>query len=163
MNLSALLLGSNLGERTMHLQSAIENIAQIVGDIIRFSIVYETAPWGNPDQQNFLNQALLIKTELSPYELLEQILEIEKKLGRIRAEKWGPRIIDIDILYYNEDIVYKHDLKIPHPFLQDRRFSLIALNDISPAWVHPLLKKTVKEMLEECTDINWVHIYKNEL
>ncbi len=163
MNTVALLLGTNMGYRLRNLDSAIDEIGKIAGKIMRVSKVYETAPWGNPDQDNFLNQALLIETELKPQVLLKEILDIEKKLGRERAEKWGPRIIDIDILFYNEDIVYDHDLKIPHPFLQDRKFSLIALNEISPNWKHPLFRKTVSEMLLECPDNNWVRVYNKAI
>ena len=159
MNHAALLLGTNLGDRRENLASAKNLIAKFAGEIIKESSVYETAPWGITDQGNFLNQALLVATNLAPTDLLKNILDIEKKMGRERIEKWGPRLIDIDILYYNEDIVYNHDLKIPHPFMQDRKFALVALNELSPEWKHPLLRKTADQMLEECKDKGWVRVY----
>jgi len=159
INIAALLLGTNLGSRMDNLEKAIAYIAQVAGTIIKKSSVYETAPWGLKEQDNFLNCALLIETSLAPKDLLDQLLSIEKKLGRERTEKWGPRIIDIDILYYNNDIINEPDLKIPHPFLQDRRFSLVALNEISPDWEHPILKKTVSQMLMDCKDDSWVGLY----
>jgi 2-amino-4-hydroxy-6-hydroxymethyldihydropteridine diphosphokinase len=160
MNKAALLLGTNLGDRLVNLTMAIDLIGQFAGKITKKSSVYETAPWGNPDQDNFLNQAILVNTNLSAPELLTQILDIERKMGRERMEKWGPRLIDIDILYYNEDIMYNHDLKIPHPFLQDRRFALVALNELSPKWKHPLLRKNAGQMLKECKDKGWVRIFE---
>ena len=159
MNHAALLLGTNLGDRGANLTSAKNLIAKFAGKIIKESSVYETAPWGITDQDNFLNQALIVATNFAPPDLLKSILDIEKKMGRERIEKWGPRLIDIDILYYNEDIVYNHDLKIPHPYMQDRRFALVALNELSPEWKHPLLRKTAIQMLEECKDSGWVRVY----
>jgi 2-amino-4-hydroxy-6-hydroxymethyldihydropteridine diphosphokinase len=159
LNIAALLLGTNLGDRLDHLDKASAYIEQNAGNILKKSSVYETAPWGIKEQDNFLNSAVLINTILPPKYLLDQLLSIEKKLGRERKEKWGPRIIDIDILYYNNDIVNKTDLKIPHPFLQDRRFSLVALNEISPDWEHPILKKTVSQMLIDCKDDSWVGVF----
>jgi|SRR6185437_906241 len=142
-----------------NLVSAKNLIAKLAGEIIKESSVYETAPWGNTDQDNFLNQALLVDTKLTPPDLLKCLLDIEKKMGRERIEKWGPRLIDIDILYYNVDVLYKDDLKIPHPYMQDRRFALVALNELSPEWIHPLLHKTAAQMLEECKDNGWVKTY----
>jgi len=159
LNIAALLLGTNLGHRLGHLDKASGFIEQNAGTILKKSSVYETAPWGNTDQDNFLNCAILINTILPPKYLLDQLLSIEKKLGRERTEKWGPRIIDIDILYYNTDIVNEPDLKIPHPYLQHRRFSLVALNEISPDWEHPILKKTVSKMLADCKDDSWVKVF----
>ena len=143
-----------------NLEKAVGYIAQSTGIIIKKSSVYETAPWGIKEQDNFLNCALLLETNLSPKVLLDQLLSIEKKLGRERTEKWGPRIIDIDILYYDNDIISEPDLKIPHPFMQDRRFTLVALNEISPEWEHPNLKKTVSQMLIDCKDDSWVGLFK---
>jgi len=158
INIAALLLGTNLGDRMNNLNKASEYIVQKAGTITKKSSIYETAPWGIKEQDNFLNCALLIETPLAATNLLDELLSIEKKLGRERTEKWGPRIIDIDILYYNGDIINEPDLKIPHPFLQDRRFSLVALNEISPDWEHPILKKTVKQMLKDCEDDSWVGV-----
>lgn len=159
LNIAALLLGTNLGDRLSHLDKASGFIEQDAGTILEKSSVYETAPWGITEQDNFLNCAILINTILPPKHLLDQLLSIEKRLGRERTEKWGPRIIDIDILYYNQDIINEPDLKIPHPFMQDRRFTLVTLNEISSNWEHPILKKTVSQMLLDCKDDSLVWPY----
>ena len=147
-----LLLGSNLGKREENLAHAQQLIEMQCGKIIRSSFVYETAAWGKQDQQNFLNKALQIETILSPLLLLRILKEIEKKLGRTEGEKWGPRIIDIDILFFGNKIIDEPQLKIPHLFLQERKFTLIPLCDIAPRFLHPQIKRTVAELLSECTD-----------
>ena len=152
MSKAALLLGSNLGNRQENLSNALSFIEKNAGIIEKKSSLYQTAPWGMLDQDDFLNQAVLIKTSLPPQQLLKQLLDIEIMLGRERLEKWGPRIIDIDILYYDSEIIDEKDLKVPHPFLQERRFSLVPLNEISPDWVHPALHKSVNQMLADCLD-----------
>jgi 2-amino-4-hydroxy-6-hydroxymethyldihydropteridine diphosphokinase len=157
---AALLLGSNVGERPGYLERAIKLITEKAGRLVANSSLFETAPWGNTAQRSFLNQAILIQTILPPMELLQTLLDIEIELGRKRIEKWGPRIIDIDILYYDQLEVNQDHLKIPHPFLQERRFSLVPLHEISPDWVHPRLQKTVSQMLEDCQDEGEVTIYR---
>jgi 2-amino-4-hydroxy-6-hydroxymethyldihydropteridine diphosphokinase len=160
MGIAALLLGSNEGDRVTYLDKAKEFIETQVGLITKESSLWETAAWGITDQPNFINQALLVETILEPHLLLEKLLGIEELLGRKRIEKWGPRIIDIDILYYDNIIINENDLKIPHPFLPERRFTLIPLNEISPVWVHPILHKTVGKMLEDCDDEGEVSVYQ---
>ena len=152
MNQVYLLIGGNLGNRASNLDMALKLIEQECGAISRVSSVYETAPWGKKDQPDFLNQAILIFTNLSPQMLLDNILTIEKQMGRFRAEKFGSRIIDMDILFYNDDIIESGELRIPHPELQNRRFVLEPLAEIAPQKIHPLLKKTVEELLQECRD-----------
>ena len=147
-----LLLGSNLGERLQILQSAAGLIEERVGVIQSSSSVYETAPWGVLDQPVFLNQIVEVQTALMPEEVLRIILEIEHELGRIRYERWGARVIDIDMLYFNDLVLDSARLTIPHPRLHERRFTLIPLNEIAPDFIHPLLLKTNKELLDECTD-----------
>lgn len=147
-----LLLGTNLGERKLNLEKAIFEIGRKVGSVIKKSGVYETAAWGIMDQPNFLNQVLQIETQFSPQIVLKKILEIEKKMGRIREQKWGARLIDIDILYFGNEIVESENLKIPHPFIQERRFTLMPLVEISPDFIHPIFKENNKTILINCTD-----------
>ena len=152
-----LLIGGNMGNREEYLEKAKLAIEKRCGKIKKQSAVYETEAWGITHQEKFLNQALAIQTRLSPQDLLNTILDIEGLLGRKRAVKYGPRIIDIDILLYNNQVVNLRDLKIPHPELQNRRFALQCLNDIASDQVHPVLQKPVAQLLAECTDPLTVH------
>ena len=147
-----LSLGSNLGDRQAVLALAREQIAKRVGEISSESSVYETEPWGVADQPAFLNQVIRVETTLAPEEVLRIILDIEHELGRVRYERWGARVIDIDLLYYNALVLDSARLTLPHPRLQDRLFNLIPLAEIAPGFVHPSLKKTSLELLESCTD-----------
>ncbi|MGZ5242754.1 MAG: 2-amino-4-hydroxy-6-hydroxymethyldihydropteridine diphosphokinase [Bacteroidia bacterium] len=147
MNKVALLLGSNLGEREKNLQKAGKLIEEKTGNILETSKIYATAPWGNEDQPAFLNQAIMVWTLLSPDILMQQLLDIEHEMGRTRDEKWGARLIDIDILLYEDQVVDTAHLKIPHPHLHVRNFTLYPLNEIAAEWIHPVLKKTVNELL----------------
>ena len=152
MNKAYLLIGGNEGNRLFHLQQAVANIDRFCGEVIQQSSIYETAPWGKQDQPAFLNQAILIQTALDAGALMRTILEVEEKLGRKRGEKYGPRIIDIDILFFNDEIIGLPRLKIPHPEIQDRRFVLEPMNEIAPTYVHPVFKKTINQLLKECPD-----------
>jgi 2-amino-4-hydroxy-6-hydroxymethyldihydropteridine diphosphokinase len=148
-----LLLGSNMGARLQLLNSAIENILIEVGEVTKKSSVYETEAWGITDQPGFLNIALEVETPLSPLEVLTQCLAIESRLGRIREEKWGARFIDIDIIFYNHDVINIPDkLQVPHPEMQHRKFVLEPLAEIAPDFVHPILKKPVASLLFELND-----------
>ena len=147
MNKAYLLIGGNLGNRNKNLSLAMHLLGHKCGNIIKQSSVYETAPWGRTDQKNFYNQALLLQTVQEPLTLLENILSIELKMGRERAEKNGPRIIDIDILFYNEEIIDVPNLKVPHPEIQNRRFALLPLSEIAADFTHPVLKKDIKTLL----------------
>jgi 2-amino-4-hydroxy-6-hydroxymethyldihydropteridine diphosphokinase len=151
-----LLLGSNLGDRPQVLAAAREAIGEKAGSIVTQSAIYETAPWGITDQPAFLNQVIEISTSLLPEDLLRIILNIEHDLGRVRYERWGARVIDIDILYFGQTVMDSARLTLPHPRIQDRRFVLAPLAEIAPRFLHPLLQKTSSKLLEECPDTSAV-------
>ena len=147
-----LLLGGNLGDRFQNIINAVNAIKEFVGSIQKKSSLYETAAWGITDQPHFLNQVVVVHTILSAQQVIKKILFIEKQLGRERLVKMGPRIIDIDILFYDDKIIEEENLIIPHPRLQERKFVLEPLNELIPNYIHPILKKSVKVLLQECTD-----------
>lgn len=141
-------LGANVGDKKQNLEEAIDKLREKIFDI-QVSKFYETEPWGYTEQDKFLNAAIRGKTFLSPSELLEFIKLVEKKIGRVKRFKWGPREIDIDILFY-DDLAYKDDfLTIPHPFIQERKFVLEPLLDLDPNLIHPVFKKTVRQFYEK--------------
>lgn len=152
MNEAYLLTGGNIGDRKTYLCQAKNEIEKRCGAVVAESSIYETEAWGKEDQEAFLNQALKINTTLSSEDLLQTILKIEEDLGRKRDLKYGPRIIDIDILFFNDRVIDHHGLKIPHPQMQNRRFVLVPLNEIAPQKIHPVLKKTVSQLLSDCPD-----------
>lgn len=152
MNKAYLLTGGNIGNRKAFLLQARELLLQYCGKITAASSFYETAAWGNTDQSAFLNQALEISTTLNARQLIRKILKIEKLMGRIRKEKYGPRIIDIDILLFNAEVQDIPFLKVPHPEMQNRKFALLPLAEIAPALIHPVLKKSILELLNDCSD-----------
>lgn len=147
-----LLTGSNIGDSYAHLQQARQAIASTAGKVITASSVYKTEPWGNKEQQDFLNQVLQVNTLLEPADLLKTVLQIESVMGRNRQHKWEPRIIDIDILFYDNLVVETGDLKIPHPLLHERMFTLKPLHEIAPYLVHPVLKQSIAGLLKLCRD-----------
>jgi 2-amino-4-hydroxy-6-hydroxymethyldihydropteridine diphosphokinase len=147
-----LLTGSNLGDSTAYLAEAAKQIEQKVGKIVRRSSLYETEPWGITNQPAFLNQALVVETSLQPAPLMEILLHIETEMGRKRGEKYGPRTIDIDQLFYDDQIIQAISLIIPHPEIQHRRFVLAPLCEIAPYFVHPVINKNMLTLLNDCTD-----------
>ncbi len=151
-HIAYILTGSNLGDRYDHLSKAISLIEATGAVVLKKSSIYETAAWGPIPQQAFLNQVLVISTSLGPESLMQQLLSIEKKIGRVRAQKMGPRIIDLDIIFYDDLIYHSEHLTIPHPLLQERRFVLTPLCEINANIFHPVFSKTLKELLHECMD-----------
>lgn len=152
MNTAVLSLGSNTGDRHANLDAAI--LLLKASDIlpVKKSGIYATTPWGKTDQPFFFNQVIEAATELGADELMETILGIEKKLGRTRNEKWEPRILDIDILFFNDEIIRSETVTIPHPHLHERRFVLAPLAEILPGKIHPVFGKTVSALISELQD-----------
>jgi 2-amino-4-hydroxy-6-hydroxymethyldihydropteridine diphosphokinase len=152
----ALLLGSNMGDSLACLKTAIHHIENRLSPIIMASSLYKTAAWGKVNQADFYNQVVAIKSSLTPEEILTITLDIEMQMGRERIEKWAERVIDIDILFYGNDIIDNPNLKVPHPYLHVRRFTLIPLQEILPQFVHPVFNKTIDTLLDNCSDIGKV-------
>jgi 2-amino-4-hydroxy-6-hydroxymethyldihydropteridine diphosphokinase len=146
-----LLLGTNLEPRKDYLQMA-KSLLKTICQIQTTSKIYESEPWGNIANQPFLNQAVKIKTHLSAQDLLKELLAIEQKMGRIRQEKWANRIIDIDILFYEDQIVQSENLVIPHPEFCNRNFAILPMLEINPSLLHPIKQLTVEEIYLESVD-----------
>lgn len=145
-----LSLGSNMGNKKENLENAIINISKLQDTIVtKRSEIIETKPFGYIEQDDFLNACIEIKTLLFPNELLRELLEIERIMGRERKIKWGPRIIDLDIIFFNKEIIEEENLVIPHPYMEYRDFVLKPLEEINPYFVHPLLNKRVSTLRKE--------------
>ncbi len=156
---AVLLLGSNEGDSLQNLTFAENEISKWAGQIKEASSIYASEAWGKKDQSDFLNKVVLVETALNPIALLKTLLTIEQSAGRIRMEKWGPRTLDIDILYF-DDIVYKDDqLMIPHAGIASRRFTLIPLCEILPDHIHSVSGKSNQWMLTHCEDAGRVNLY----
>jgi len=147
-----LLLGSNLGDSNKKLKDAAKQIEFSIGKILKSSSVYSTKAWGIEDQPDFLNQVVEIESFLSAEEILYKINKIEEQLGRVRQIKWDSRIIDIDILYYGDQVIKHRDLVIPHRENENRNFVLVPMSEIAPKFVHPLLGLTQQDLLNNCPD-----------
>ncbi|MCI7664866.1 MAG: 2-amino-4-hydroxy-6-hydroxymethyldihydropteridine diphosphokinase [Fusobacterium mortiferum] len=139
-----LSLGSNIGNKRKNLMEAIRKIGELENtEVVKSSTILETEPFGYLEQDNFLNACLEVKTLMTAQEFLKEILQIELDMGRVREIKWGPRIIDIDILFYDKEIIEEDNLAVPHPWICEREFVLDPLSEIAPNYIHPLEKKTI--------------------
>jgi 2-amino-4-hydroxy-6-hydroxymethyldihydropteridine diphosphokinase len=154
-----LLLGSNKGDRLSYLHRASVAVSLFAGAVLQFSSVYETEPWGFEDSTPFLNQVIKVKTTLEADELMKKILQAETELGRERIrdiEGYAARIIDIDLLFYGQQIINKPGLIVPHPRLHERRFTLVPLAEIAPGFIHPVLKMNMAQLEKKCNDTSKV-------
>lgn len=149
MAIAYLGIGSNLGERESNCINALERLTTKGIEIIAKSSLYETKPWGMKDQPDFINMCAKAETALCPEDLLAALKGTEKEMGREEGDRWGPRLIDLDILFYDDKIVRTPDLSIPHPLIEQRDFVLIPLCEIAPDLVHPVSRKTIRELTEQ--------------
>jgi 2-amino-4-hydroxy-6-hydroxymethyldihydropteridine diphosphokinase len=164
MNVVFLGIGTNLGSRELNLEKAVAGIEEYIGPVVRSSSVFETEPWGFSSGDVFLNMVVKAETELTPSGLLGRILMIESLSGRVRGEKqYSSRILDIDILLYNDIVLDEANLKIPHPLMHDRKFVLVPLCEIEPDLEHPVLKKSVISLLKSCKDNNVVRKFEPKM
>ncbi len=152
MNKTYLLLGSNIGDSKKQLATAVKHINNEIGEVTRLSSLYATAAWGNKNQPDFLNQVLVLETKLTAQQTIKRVLSIEKRMGRIRTVKNAPRIIDIDILFFNKSVIKEKHLVVPHPEIQNRRFVLVPLNELSPNLKHPVFQQSIHYLLQNCKD-----------
>lgn len=152
MNKVYLLIGGNLGIVKDNLLLATQQISSKIGQVIQVSAIYQTKAWGMENQPDFLNQVLLVETTLTADKVLENTQIIENNMGRVRLMKNGPRIIDIDILFYNDDIIHSSQLSVPHPLLQQRNFVLHPMSDIAPDLIHPVLHKSILQLKQQSPD-----------
>jgi len=160
MNKLVLLIGGNMGDREAVFNSSIKNISSSVGEVINTSSLFESEAWGFESENLFLNQVVVVETSKSPYECLKLTQDIEQKLGRVRHnERYSSRVIDIDLLFYNSEVVNMPDLIIPHPRIQERNFVLAPLNEVMTDFMHPVLNKKISTLLDECTDKGIVYEY----
>lgn len=152
MNRIYLLLGSNMGNSKQQLSKATRHISKTIGKVTRQSGLYVTAAWGNTNQPDFLNQVIIAETKLGAIETMQTILGIEEEMGRIRTVKNAPRIIDIDILFFNKEVLNEKMLSVPHPQIPNRRFVLVPLNELSPNFKHPVFQQSIHHLLKICKD-----------
>jgi 2-amino-4-hydroxy-6-hydroxymethyldihydropteridine diphosphokinase len=158
MPVCVLLSGSNIGDRESYLQIAIQYFTSEVGALVNKSAIYESEAWGYTNQANYLNQVFIIETSATSLDLLEHIKIIESKAQRERTITYGPRTLDVDILFYDNDIINTPKLIVPHPHIAQRRFTLLPLQELLPNFVHPVLKRTITQLLQACSDE--LHVYK---
>jgi len=154
-------IGTNLGNREDNLKNALAMIGEYIGTVRKTSSVYETEPWGFRSENEFLNMVAEVETDLPPSGVLGRILMIEAHSGRIRNSKeYSSRVIDLDILFYDDLVLNEKSLVIPHPKIPDRRFVLVPLFEVAPDLIHPVLKKSIRRLLKECKDKSRVKKYK---
>ncbi len=160
MNTALLHLGSNEGNRQEMIKKAIALIEKNIGNVVNKSMLYETEAWGKKDQPDFINQAIEVKTKLDALQTLNKCIELQSQLGGVKKEKWGPRSIDIDLLFLNDKVIKNDKITLPHPEIQNRNFVLIPLMEIAGEFVHPVLNKTIEELFDECTDECEVSVFE---
>ena len=161
MNTILFSTGSNIGNRPSHLKYALKMLEKRIGKVVSKSDVYISEAWGETEQRDFLNQVIEVETELGAIECLDIIQNIEKERLRTRKKHWGPRTLDIDILFYNQEKINSHRLIIPHPFLAKRLFVLLPLSEILPDFIHPVSKKSISTLLSNCEDKSKLTKYLN--
>ncbi len=156
-------IGSNLGDKVDHCEQAVRQILSIdCHKLLARSSLYKTQPLGYLDQDWFVNGVIQIETELDPPDLLKSMKEIESRLGRVETFRWGPRTIDLDLLFYDDRVIDSGDLMVPHPLLHKRQFVLVPLAEIDGQLLHPVLRKTVRELLEDLTEDQGVERIETE-
>ena len=155
-----LQIGSNIGDRYSNLMTCVKNIELFTGKIINKSKIYVSDCWGVQNQRDYFNMVVAVKSIYNPFKVLKIISKIENDMGRIRKKKWDSRIIDIDILFFGKQIIKSKELIIPHEHLYKRMFVLRPLADIAPFFIHPELKKNIKQLIKECKDDNTVFEYE---
>ncbi len=151
-NSVVLSLGGNVGDVKQSFMRSIDFLKKEVGEVVLISPIYQTKAWGVENQPDFLNQVLVLNSKLNPQKVLEKCLDIELRLGRVRKQKWFERNIDIDMLFYNDEIIDSPNLTIPHPYVHKRNFVLYPLADVLPNFKHPLLGESMEELKKECDD-----------
>ena len=152
MNKIYLLTGGNIGDRKKNVETAAALIQKEIGSIVGSSKIYETEAWGITNQASFYNQVLFIESKFSAKEILQKILKIEEEMGRVRTIKNAARLIDIDILFFNDEVIHEPNLNVPHAEMVNRRFVLTPLNELAPNLVHPVLNKSIHYLLANCKD-----------
>ena len=163
LNIIIFSTGSNIGNRLSHLLYAEKEISLKIGEISKISSVYKSKAWGKTKQEDFLNQVIEVRTNFNALKCLNIIQKIETDRFRVRNEHWGPRTLDIDILFFNNEIINLPNLIIPHPFIEKRIFVLLPLSEILSKSVHPISQKTIKELLTNCKDETHIELYNNGL
>ena len=149
--------GSNVGDKKRNINSAYQKLNEI-GKIVKKSKMYKTEPVGYMEQEDFINTAVMLETDLKPTELIKKTQQIEKDLGRIKTIENGPRTIDIDILLYEQEIIETKKLQIPHPRFHLRKFNMVCVKEIAPNWIHPKIKKSIKEIFQGLEDTSQVTV-----
>jgi len=154
-----IILGGNQGDKIALLNQACGLIVERIGRILKKSLIYETPPWGFDSKDSFFNQVLEIESELSAFDLMDELLRIETKLGRVRnSDEYASRTMDIDILFFGTQIIEEKDLQIPHPRLHLRKFVLEPMAEIAPEFIHPIIQKNIQTLLLDCVDDSFCKI-----